>query len=206
MNLRMMCASRLPDSWMLLPLGKVARDSVRILDELLGAHVPEFHIGCTFPVAKLFGPLDVRRMQMASFHRQRVDLLVQSLGQEAAIELARGKLYPLGLAMGQRIRRLLGAKWDAMDLEACARIAYRVLGIHFELRWKDPYHARMRVDRCALSPFYDRNTCRALSAADEGMFAGLNPQVRMRFTEHRPTHDKGCQAEITLFGQEDMKP
>ena len=139
---------------------------------------------------------------MAKIHRQQVGALVEKMGREKGLALARERLRPWGVELGRRIKRLLGVGDTPEELEKGARIAYRALGIDFELTWVDSGKAEVRFFKCALSPVYDPDTCRALTFADEGMFEGLCPQARLVFTEHNPGGGKPCLALLEFQSEE----
>ena len=56
----------------------------------------------------------------------------------------------------------------------------------------------LRIDRCALAEVYDPITCRLMSAADEGMVQGLNPDVEMSFTQRMTEGTSCCRAELHI--------
>ncbi len=176
-------------------LDRVARATNGALDELLLEHAPGELARIRAGEARLPRRMDARRVAMAGAHRLRVLALAQVLGEERAVELARARLFPVGVALGKEARRVLGVGNALDEVERAARVLYRTLGIAFRLDPGSP--TRLVVERCALAPHYGPVTCRALSAVDEGVLAGLNPYLRMSFADRLTDGRPACVAEIT---------
>ncbi|QAA76029.1 MAG: hypothetical protein BIP78_0261 [Candidatus Bipolaricaulis sibiricus] len=196
MSVRLVLAARwLPpfvERWM---LDRVARVTNGALDELLLEHAPGEVARIWAGEGRLPRRMAARRAKLAQVHAQRVLALADALGEERAVELARARLFPVGVALGKDARRLLGVGNALDEVERAARVLYRTLGIAFRLDLGPP--VRLVVERCALAPHYGPVTCRALSAVDEGVLAGLNPYLRMSFADRLTDGRPACVAEIT---------
>ncbi len=181
-------------------LGRVAEMTITTLDEMLREHAPGALEGIRAGDSPMDGDLDQRRRAMADAHRRRVTALVEAMGEEAAVEEGRRRISPVGVALGIEARERLGVGDDIEDLVEAAKVLYTVLGIEVEGEEGEEGKEAgeggagtmvLRVDRCALSEVYDPTTCRLMSAADEGLVRGLNPNVQMTFYE-RITEDRPC--------------
>jgi predicted ArsR family transcriptional regulator len=139
--------------------------------------------------------LEELRDRMARGHKERVAILVEALGREKAVEVARLALYHAGMQLGKEARAKLGVRDKPRDLQKAARVLYRVLGIEFTM---NHYEGRgeMHVHRCALARQYDSLTCSALCATDEGVVHGLSDRAQLKFTEHLTSGRSDCVAEF----------
>jgi hypothetical protein len=140
------------------------------------------------------------RAAMASAHKVRVNALVDAVGKAKAVELGRMALYPVGVSLGREAKKELSVGESPKELELAVRVLYRALGIHFELQ-KQSDAMLLRVDRCALSHNYSQEACLVLSAADEGMVSGLNPDFVMRFEQRMTGGSAACVARIREEGK-----
>jgi hypothetical protein len=129
-----------------------------------------------------FDSLEERRAIMARSHNNRVKALIEELGYENIVPIARKSMYDVGYQLGQEARRKLGVRNDFKDLELSAKILYKILGIKFKIENRDG-NIIMIVNRCALSKYYPPEACIVLSAADEGVVRGLNENMNLRFKE-----------------------
>ncbi len=183
--------------WM--PRYMMAREIERIrsstdvaLDALLSEHAPEIrNEGRDGP----YRQLEEQRAAMARGHERKVRALVQALGQEKAIGLGREALFRTGLALGKEAKARLGVRDTKKDLFRAAKLLYRILGIEFSIM-TGPDGERMEVFRCPLSRYYSQDTCKILSAVDEGTFSGLNNRVVMHFQEKITDGSPKCVARI----------
>jgi hypothetical protein len=162
------------------------------LDEAIRANVPG---RAPIPQAEGDMGLDGLRDRMARGHRERVAILVEALGRERAMQVARPALYEAGVRLGKEARAKLGVRDELRDLQRAARVLYRVLGIEFTMDHHGG-HGEMRVHRCALARQYDALTCSALCATDEGVVHGLSDRARLNFTEHLTSGRPDCVAEL----------
>lgn len=176
-------------------LDRVARTTNGALDDLLAEHALDELKRIRAREGRHPWRLPARRARMAQCHCLRVLALARALGEERAVELARARLFPVGVALGREARRFLGVSDALDDVERAARVLYRTLGITFRLDPGPP--TRLIVERCALAQHYGSLVCRALSAVDEGVLAGLNPRLRMAFSERLTDGCPACIAEIT---------
>ena len=107
-----------------------------------------------------------------------------------------------GKNLGKKARNSLGVGDSPNDLSKAAKILYRVLGIDFHLEWHDQSSATVIIDHCALAQQYSKLTCEVLSATDEGVIKGLQPNLTMKFKEYMTSGCKNCWADIKFNGKE----
>jgi hypothetical protein len=108
--------------------------------------------------------------------------------QEAAI---RTKLFDGAFALGDELRtrtRLRSLK----DALALAQILYKAIGI--ELHAAED--GTLTVSRCYFSAYYSRDTCRLISALDQGILAGLTGGRHLEFHERITEGAPCCRAEL----------
>ena len=142
--------------------------------------------------------LQEKRTTMAQTHAKLVEILEAEIGHEEAVKLGRAALFSVGQDAGKQARSKLGVRDNPKDLSKAAKILYRVLGIDFRLEWHNDSHATLIIDRCALARQYTELTCEVLSATDEGVLKGLQPNVTMKFKEYITSGCKNCFADIDL--------
>jgi hypothetical protein len=107
----------------------------------------------------------------------------------------REKLFLSGFAVGDRLRKTLGSATAAEATDAM-RLVYRTIGIHMV----SSAPGSIAVQRCYFSAFYSPETCRMISALDDGVFAGLSGGGRLRFTERLTEGCDCCVAVIERRG------
>jgi hypothetical protein len=199
MSLRLqVLARKTPERVLAEELARVDELTTAALDGLLERHAPGVLAGLG---QRTFGPaagIEERREAMASAHEARVKALTGAIGRERAVNLAREELFSVGIRLGEEARARLGVGEGLEDLVLAAKILYRVLGIEFQVERSDPSGAVIRVDRCALAARYSDDTCLALSATDEGVVHGLNPQVTMVFEERLTAGAPRCVARLHI--------
>ncbi len=139
---------------------------------------------------------------MAQTQAELVETLAGAIGNEKAIRLAREAMFIVGQDLGQKARTRLGVGDSQNDLTKAAKILYRVLGIEFHLKWHDKSSATVVIDRCALAQQYSKLTCQVLSATDEGVIRGLQPNLTMKFREYMTSGCKNCMADLSLNEKE----
>lgn len=143
------------------------------------------------------------RNRMAKGHKNRVHILLEALGRERAVEVARQALYKAGTQLGKEVKAKLDVHDEPRDLEKAARVLYRVLGIDFTMSYQNG-SGKMRVHRCALARQYDAATCAVLCATDEGVVNGLSENAQLKFTQYLTSGEPTCVAEFR-FGKEAVK-
>jgi hypothetical protein len=150
--------------------------------------------------------IQVQRATMAQTQAKLVETLEAAVGHEEAVKLGREALFSVGQGLGKLTRSKLGVSGNPKDLTKAAKILYRVLGIDFHIEWLDNSSARARVivDSCALAGQYSKLTCEVLSATDEGVINGLQPNVTMKFKEFMTSGCKNCRADI-YFNEKETK-
>jgi hypothetical protein len=140
--------------------------------------------------------ITAQRANMAQVQAKLVESLKEILGHDEAVRLGRDALFLVGQNLGRQTRVKLGVGDNPKDLVQAAKILYHILGITFHLEWLDSSNAVAVIDRCALSEHYSKLTCEALSATDEGVISGLQPNVTMHFREYLTGGCRNCRADI----------
>lgn len=139
-------------------------------------------------------------------HRRRLALYREFTLERAAAEPpgspaadeAAARLGENGREFGRRIRGLLRLGSDA-EAMAAARILYRAIGIDFS---GEP-GGSVTIRRCFFADRYPPETCRLVSALDEGVLAGLHGGGRLEF---RARITEGAPACLADFRREEPAP
>lgn len=187
----------MPRSLMAREVDRIRARTFAAMDELLISHGVKVPTGGPMPAGM---GVEGRRADMALGHRMRAEALVEALGEERAVALARDALFKTGVELGKDARERLRMDGSAEDLVRAAKVMYRVLGIDLSL-YDSPEGKRMEVHRCALARHYTSATCRMLSAVDEGTVTGLDPRAEMRFQERITGGAPRCVAAIRFGGK-----
>jgi len=179
---------------------------MRFLIRTVGAHAPGalkkkgvqelFRVtgaafGCAAPdIAGL--SFDECIAEYARFTRSEAGKLPSSGGGR---EAARERLFRGGRALGGRMRKvfLIATMEDAV---LAMSILYRAIGI--EARSEDG--SAMTVSSCCFSGAYSPETCRVISALDDGIFAGLSGGGRLTFDRRITDGFPACSARIVPGG------
>jgi hypothetical protein len=183
---------------LLRELDRITELTIVALDSLLEKHAPWSLAKVLNYKKPMTGDLKKRRTAMANAHNIRVAALVDALGKDDAVRLGRQVLFQVGLNLGKETRCRLGVGDSVEDLLRAARVLYRILGIKFEVQWKNKTHAQLIVHRCALADDYTATACLVLSATDEGVVQGLNPRIAMMFKERITAGAPKCIACLKL--------
>jgi len=165
------------------------------LQETLRANVPDFQVAAVDD-RQSFRNLYEKRAAMTRRHNVLVEALVAALGEDTAVKVGREALFKVGVELGTRNRNRLGVGDSEEDLVRAAQIMYHVLGIDFDVEWIGPNQAILTVKRCVLAENYSEVTCEVLSATDEGVVKGLNPNMSMKFEKRITSGCKVCVAKI----------
>jgi hypothetical protein len=150
----------------------------------------------------LAASIQQQRAAMAQTQAKLVEALEAAVGREEAVKRGRETLFLVGQSIGKQTRDRLGVGDNPKDLVKAAKILYRVLGIEFHLEWVDDTNAQAIIDRCALAQQYSALTCEVLSATDEGVINGLQPNVTMKFNKYLTSGCKNCTAAIHFNAKE----
>ncbi len=180
-------------------LANVSDQTTSAMETLLGKQATVESI-CT--TRQHYVSIEQQRTNMAQTHVKLVETLEVALGREKAITLCREALFSVGQNLGRQTRSRLGVGDSSKDLTKAAKILYRVLGIEFHIEWLDKSNAQIIVDRCSLAQHYSKLTCEALSATDEGVIEGLQPNASMKFKEYMTSGCHKCRAEIHFCKKE----
>lgn len=198
MSLRLKLASIwLPQFILKKEFDKVAVKTINGLDQVLRQYTSFKIEDLTKKDETLRGNLEKRRSIMSKMHNERVKILINELGYENAIKLARRSLFSVGVELGHDAKRKLGVSDNIDDLILAAKILYKILGINFKIETKGR-DMLMLVDRCSLSNYYTPEACIVLSAADEGVVRGLNPKFKMQYKERITEGAIQCKACIEV--------
>ena len=175
-------------------LNEVSKLTTQVLKETLRSRAPNASLGDE--VSETTRSIIEKREAMAKKHTILVNALVEALGQETAVKVGREGLFRAGKQLGSKNRKRLSIGDSQEDLVKAAKIMYRVLGIDFSVEWLGPNQAILTVERCALAKNYSELTCKVLSATDEGVLNGLNPNITMKFEKTITSGCKVCVAKI----------
>lgn len=187
-----------PQSLLINELDRVAEVTTECLDKLLKEHSPESLNLLEDLVME--GNLEQRRALMAEGHNVRVNALIDAIGYEKAMEVGRTEMFKAGYKLGLEARGRLGVNENIRDTIKAAQILYRVLGIEFKVE-KLEKNMVLMVKRCLLANYYSPETCRMMSAADEGVVHGLNENLNMLFKKRITEGAKECTACIKSKNQ-----
>lgn len=143
-----------------------------------------------------------QRASMAQTHAKLVEALEEAVGHDKAVALGRETLFAVGVALGKQTRSKLGVGDSQRDLIKASKILYRVLGISFHIEWQDETHAVAVIEHCALAEQYSKLTCEVLCATDEGVISGLQPKVKMKFTQYITGGCQNCRANLNFTQKE----
>ncbi|MGF7117064.1 L-2-amino-thiazoline-4-carboxylic acid hydrolase [Methanobacterium oryzae] len=186
----------LPDFILKRELDNVAKNTIEGLNDVIKRYVPWRMEELIEQDEILKGNAEKRRSIMANTHNRRVKVLIEELGYEEAVKIARNSMFDVGYQLGQNARQRLGVGNSFEDLESAAKIMYKILGIEFKIENKDG-NIVMIVNRCDLSKYYTPEACIVLSAADEGVVRGLNENIQMQFKERITDGASECIACIS---------
>lgn len=196
MSIKLKIASLwLPNFILKKELDNVATNTIKGLNDVLNKYAPWKMEEILNEDEILTDTIEERRSIMARAHNNRVKALIEEIGYEEAVKIARKSMFEVGYQLGQDARRRLGVGDDFEDLQIAAKILYKVLGIEFKIENREG-NIIMIVNRCALSKYYTREACVVLSAADEGVVHGLNENLSMKFKEKITDGSSECIACI----------
>jgi hypothetical protein len=177
-------------------LANLSNQTNLALQSLLAKYAPQ--TPAFKPVPETYATVETQRLSMAQTHVSMVEALEAAVGHDKAVELGRVALFRVGENLGKQTLAKLGVGDNHKDLTMAARILYRVLGINFQLKWLDDFNAEVTIDHCALADCYSELTCQVLSATDEGVIKGLQPNVQLKFTKYMTSGCGKCKAALTL--------
>jgi hypothetical protein len=171
------------------------------LSDLTNTHLDmllnRYSVSSQFIKKPLKGKLDERRAIMASSHNLYVNALVEALGFDKALKVGRKEMFKAGYELGCEAKKRLGVGSDIKDTLIAARILYKVLGIKFTIV-ENEKTVLLLVKYCELANHYTPETCKIMSAADEGVLKGLNEKMNMKFFKRITEGSKNCNACINI--------
>jgi L-2-amino-thiazoline-4-carboxylic acid hydrolase len=203
MSLKILLLSWWTPKWFLKRgLNELAHSTITGLEKVLIKQVPEYRkdpesLKYSSNIL-LKGNLKEQRITMAAIHNELVETMIDAFGHDDAIILGRKAMFREGLALGRKFRRILGVGTSLEELISAARILYEILGIEFDIKAFKANKIVMVVNHCALAEYYKPDTCKVMSAADEGVVQGLNPKIKMEFQERITEGASSCLAPIHM--------
>lgn len=182
-------------------LRNVSSQTTEALKTLVAAYAPQEVVATEqqFPTG-----ISEQRAMMAQTHTKLVQALEDAVGHDKAVVLGRESLFAVGVKLGKQTRSKLGVSDNPKDLIRAAKILYRIFGIEFNMEWLDDSNAVAIINRCVLAEQYSKLTCEVLSATDEGVIKGLQPNVTMQFVEYMTSGCGNCRANIQFNKKENM--
>ncbi len=196
MGIRLQILSWWTPEWLLKKgLNELASATIQGMEELLMENPPNKNYYLKQVI--LNDNLDEKRKLMAHIHNKLVKSIIDYMGREDGISRGREVMFQKGLILGQRFRKILGVK-NLSDVIKAARILYLALDIEFHVEENEIGEKTMVVNHCSLAREYNPQTCHVLSAADEGVLQGLNPNIQMEFTQRITEGCSTCLAPIRL--------
>jgi len=157
----------------------------RKLDELFAATADAFQA----PQPSTRGlTLDECLRLYAQFTRQQADDAI-TRGREAEVQ---PRLYRNARDIGRQLRTDLRA--DASQVMRVGALVYRMLGIEF----RGEPDGDIVVRSCFFSDYYSSETCRLISALDEGLLVGLAGGGRLRFRQRITEGYPRCLAHLDM--------
>ena len=206
MGLRLIILSWWTPNWVISrELDHVSRVTTAALKSLLATYAPHSQIQTEEDATPPSKTVEEKRSSMAAEHTMLVQALATAVGEDKAIKLGREALFEVGKRLGMETRSKLGVSSDPQDLIRAATILYRILGIKFSVEWSNKEQATLVVNYCALAQQYSELTCRVLSATDEGVVKGLDPNAIMAFEEVMTSGCPKCRAQIKFTMQRQKK-
>jgi hypothetical protein len=182
-------------------LGNLSDKTIDALQKLLTTHAP------LTPNNQSSASKDAKnqRAAMAQTHAKMVEALTAAVGHDKAVALGREALFAVGVQLGKQTKNKLGVGNNSKDLIKASKILYRILGIDFHIEWIDQTKAVAVIEHCVLSEKYSKLTCEILSATDEGVIAGLQSNVEMKFQEYITGGCPNCRANLNFKQTEPSK-
>jgi hypothetical protein len=181
-------------------LGYVSDHTTIAMESLLATHGSTKSSQAT--KNQMSANIEQQRANMAQAHVRLVETLEAEFGHEKGVALGRETLFSIGENLGKQTRSRLGVGDNPKDMIEAAKILYRIFGIEFHLEWLDESNATLIIDRCALADHYSPLTCEVLSATDEGIIQGLQPNSKMKFEEYMTSGCKKCKADVHFHRKE----
>jgi predicted ArsR family transcriptional regulator len=195
MGLRLLILERWTPNFIIRrELSKVSIQTTEALKTLLSAYATQQPIEKSN--SKKHTSIQEQREKMAQNHTKMVEALEVAVGREKAVALGREAMFAVGVNLGKQTRSKLGVGDNPNDLVRAAKILYRILGIEFHMGNLTQDKAEVIIDRCALAQQYSRLTCEVLSATDEGVIKGLQPNAAMQFKKYITSGRQTCTAHI----------
>ena len=142
------------------------------------------------------GNIEEQRLILANSHNIRLKSLIETLGFNEASKVGRKELFKAGYIMGCDVKNRLKVK-NVKDAIIAAHIIYHVLGINFTLEEKGK-DMILRIKSCELSALYTAETCKIMSAVDEGVLKGLCDKMSMNFMTRITEGAEECTACIKI--------
>ncbi len=171
--------------------------SSNLIDQSLTKLLNKYNISEPFIKTDTGGSLGDCIAIMAESQNIKVNALVEFLGLEKSLEVGRAEMFEVGYIMGVRAKNLLGVGENINDAIAAAKILYKIFGIEFTVD-KDRNNILLKVKSCSLAAKYSPETCKIMSAIDEGVLKGLNEKTSMKFIKRITEGADECEACINI--------
>lgn len=184
----------MPEYLLIPEIDRIAEITINCLNQLLQNYAP-ITLKNFSEEFVMKGKLLERRRIMATAQNIRIKKLIELMGYVEASKIGRKALFKVGLKLGNETRERLNINDNLSDLLNAAHILYRVLGIEFHIIEEDK-EIFLIVEKCALAEYYTLETCKIISAVDEGVIHGLNQNFNMIFTEWITEGHNECRACI----------
>jgi hypothetical protein len=174
-------------SWRLALLGRTFIPCVKLqmLDELAHVTAEGFETDVPDWAGRTFA---ARVAEYAEFTVQQADLLI-TLGDESAIEAAKGRLRSGATQLGTSLRAVLGVQSPEEAFDAL-KLLYGQIGIEID----GGPSGEVTVCRCFFADYYSDSVCRIVEAVDQGLVAGLFDGGSLEFSERLTEGRPQCRA------------
>jgi hypothetical protein len=175
-----------------------------ITNKHLGILLDKYGIESPKLVKVKYENIDMSRKIMAADHNLLVKSLIDSMGYQKALEVGRKEMFKAGYELGSDAKKRLGVGSKIEDAVSAAGVLYQVLGIKFTVE-ESGTNIILKVKSCALASHYTPETCKIMSATDEGVLKGLNNKMSMKFTERITEGSHECRACIKVNETSEVK-
>jgi hypothetical protein len=177
-------------------LNKELDQTAKIIDKYLDDLLKSYSISQPNIEKTLSTNIEERRLSMAKGHKLRLNCLIEELGFESSLKVGRKELFKAGYIMGCEAKDRLNVK-TINDAVVAAHIIYKILGINFTVEKKEQQLV-FNINSCDLASQYSAETCKIMSATDEGVLKGLNSNMDMKFKTRITEGAKECTACIDI--------
>ncbi len=175
---------------------KELNETAKIIDKCLDDLLTSYSISKPNIKKSINANIEERRLNMAKDHELYLNSLIEELGFEYASKVGRAELFKAGYIIGYKTKKRLNVK-TIDDAIVAAHIIYKILGINFTVEKKGQTLV-FNINSCELASQYSSETCKIMSATDEGVLKGLNNNMSMKFKTRITEGAKECTACINI--------